>query len=338
MKRFLVFSAQQNIQKSTYEIWEKLIAMNAAAGSSGVWTVDFLLAFRWQDRDLGQRGQCLRHGQCQSNIIMHHWESGVEGLKKIILEGNYDYVLSTTDTQSKEIFPRLAVELDAATLTEVVDMVYDEKNDDFIFSRPLFTGKILATVRRRKKNGTTFVTVRTNSFSSVSFSEKSFVESLEGGGALTDVNVVDPRITLKEVRNASSEKRDRINLMEAKIIVAGGRGLGSRENFKILNDLVDVLGQGASLGASRAAVDAGLADNSMQIGQTGKSVSPSLYIACGISGAIQHFAGMRTSKMVLAINSDPHAPIFSRADYGIVGDLFAVVPLLTEEIKSFSSF
>ena len=211
--------------------------------------------------------------------------------------------------------------LDAGMASEVTGFSFD--GDSFKGTRPMFAGKCLANVEVLGPKPH-FVTVRPNALG--------LPESPSAGdGAVEQVaaNLGEIKAAVKEVVKSESEKPD---LTEANIIVSGGRAMKNAENFKILDELADVVG--ATVGASRAAVDSGYAPPAMQVGQTGKTVSPSLYIACGISGAIQHLAGMRTSKVIVAINTDPDAPIFGKADYGIVGDLYTIVPLLKDEFKS----
>jgi electron transfer flavoprotein alpha subunit len=190
------------------------------------------------------------------------------------------------------------------------------------FTRPFFSGKAIAQIELSEAE-TRFVSIRPNSLSPT---------ATTSSGSVTELAVdFDFGASALQFVSRSDAKSDRPDLTEANVIVSGGRSLKSSENFKLIFDCADAFGGAA--GASRAAVDEGLVPHDMQVGQTGKTVNPSLYIACGISGAIQHLAGMRTSKVIVAINKDPNAPIFSKADYGIVGDLFEVVPLLTEEAK-----
>jgi electron transfer flavoprotein alpha subunit len=233
---------------------------------------------------------------------------------------SYDYVFAGSTSLGKDLIPRLAGTFSAGMASEVTNFLFEE--DNFHGTRPLFAGKCLAKVELVGPKPH-FVTVRPNALG--------LTESpTAGAGTKNDVSASagELRATIQKIIKGASEKLD---LTEANIIVSGGRAMKNEDNFNILHAMADVLG--ATVGASRAAVDSGYAAHSMQVGQTGKTVSPSLYIACGISGAIQHLAGMRTSKVIVAINTDPDAPIFTKADYGIVGDLFQIVPILTEEFK-----
>jgi len=233
-------------------------------------------------------------------------------------------VVGTASPMGRDIFPRLAARFDGAIATDLVEI---SMNGDSVQGvKPMYAGKCLAKVALQNAP-VQFVTIRPNVFKP---------ENTGAGSAnvakLNVSAVSGSRIKTVEVRKGKSEKAD---LTEAQVIISGGRALGNAENFKILQDCSDVIG--ATVGASRAAVDSGYASHDMQVGQTGKTVNPSLYIACGISGSIQHMAGMRTSKVIVAINTDPEAPIFKVATYGIVGDLFKVVPELTEKFKKLLS-
>lgn len=219
----------------------------------------------------------------------------------------------------KDIAPRVAAKLKAGLISDAVKVVVD--GGETVFTRPIFAGK--AFEKLTVKDGMVLATIRPNNITPL---EKDVSRS----GDITefDVEIKDLRTIIQEVVRKSAGG---VDLTEAKVIVSGGRGVKSAEGFKPLQELADLLG--GAVGASRGACDAGYCDYSMQIGQTGKTVTPDLYIACGISGAIQHVAGMSNSKVIVAINKDPEATIFSIADYGIVGDLFEVVPLLIEELK-----
>lgn len=228
-------------------------------------------------------------------------------------------VLATASSVGKDVVPRLAAKLKAGLATDCIDLTV--ANGKLKARRPIFAGKALIDVQFL--SDIQMATVRPNSFplKPSDTSKKALVKKVQAGaGSL--------RVRVKEVKEAEHGMKD---LAEAEIIVAGGRALGSSENFKCIRELAQVLG--ATVGASRAAVDAGYISHDHQVGQTGKTVNPKLYIACGISGAIQHIAGMRTSKVIVAINKDPEAPIFGKADYGIVGDLFTLLPILTKKFK-----
>lgn len=241
-------------------------------------------------------------------------------LTPFLKDGGYDYVLGGSTSLIKDLFPRVSGSMGVGMATELTELTVD--GDTIKGTRPLFAGKVLADVAVTGDKPH-FYTVRANALG--------MPESPSAGGGeakTVDGDSGNIRAVIKEIIKGASEK---VDLTEANIIVSGGRAMKSEENFKILEEMAEVLG--ATVGASRAAVDSGYAPHSMQVGQTGKTVAPSLYIACGISGSIQHLAGMRTSKCIVAINTDPDAPIFSKADYGIVGDLFKIVPIMTEELK-----
>ncbi|PGT77620.1 electron transfer flavoprotein subunit alpha [Bacillus cereus] len=219
----------------------------------------------------------------------------------------------------KDLSPKLAAKLEAGLVSDVTALEVEGGN--VIFTRPIYSGK--AFEKKIVTDGMLFATVRPNNIATL---EKD--ESRSGDVSSITVDVKDLRTIIQDVVRKTAEG---VDLSEAKVIIAGGRGVKSEEGFKPLKELADVLG--GAVGASRGACDAEYCDYSLQIGQTGKVVTPDLYIACGISGAIQHLAGMSNSKIIVAINKDPEASIFKVADYGIVGDLFEVLPLLTEEFK-----
>ena len=221
--------------------------------------------------------------------------------------------------QGKDLAPKLAAKLDAGLVSDVINV--EESGGNIVFERPIYSGK--AFEKKIITDGIIIATIRPNNIAPLDKDG-----SRSGDVSTVSAEITDLRTIIKDVVRKATEG---VDLSEAKVVVAGGRGVKSEDGFEPLKELANVLG--GAVGASRGACDAEYCDYSLQIGQTGKVVTPDLYIACGISGAIQHLAGMSNSKVIVAINKDPEANIFKVADYGIVGDLFEVVPMLTEELK-----
>ncbi|MGN9864311.1 electron transfer flavoprotein subunit alpha/FixB family protein [Bacillus swezeyi] len=246
----------------------------------------------------------------------------VQAFLPILESESPDVVIFGHTSMGKDLAPKLAARLGTGLISDAIDVSVTGGN--IVFTRPIYSGK--AFERIISEDELIFATIRPNNIAPLAKDETrtGTVEKIEA-------DIQDIRTVIKDVVKKTSEG---VDLSEAKIIVAGGRGVKSEDGFVPLQELADVLG--GAVGASRGACDADYCDYSLQIGQTGKVVTPDLYIACGISGAIQHLAGMSNSKIIVAINKDPEADIFKIADYGIVGDLFEVVPLLTEEFKKLS--
>ncbi|MFQ3580874.1 MAG: electron transfer flavoprotein subunit alpha/FixB family protein [Chloracidobacterium sp.] len=248
-----------------------------------------------------------------------------DGYAKVLVEAIHTaqpaVVLAPATAMGKDLAPRVAARLDVGLASDVVETQVE--NGVLTVVRPVYAGKAFATVTFRRSPA--FATLRPNVFPAAAPDTSRTAEVRSIGATIVDA----PQARVTDILAAAKGK---IELTEASIIVSGGRGIKGPENYYLIQNLADALGGAA--GASRAVVDAGWVDHSHQVGQTGKTVSPTLYIACGISGAIQHLAGMSSSKFIVAINKDPEAPIFKIADYGIVGDLFEVVPKLTEQVKT----
>jgi len=256
-------------------------------------------------------------------------ESFTQAIDGVVKNQSPSILLGGATAQGKDLLPRVAARLGTGLAPDCVNIELED-NGLLKITRPIYAGKVLMEVTIPQSRPQ-MATLRPNVVEVLPKDDSKTAEVIK---SKLDLKKEDFKSVLKEILKGESKK---IDITEANIIVSGGRGMKAKENFKILEELADAFGEGTAVGASRAAVDSDFALHDIQVGQTGKVVNPTLYIACGISGSIQHLAGMSTSKYIVAINKDPEAPIFQKADYGIVGDLFEVVPLLTQEVKKLKS-
>jgi len=303
------------LKKSTFELI-------GAASTAGNDTHVLLLGDNVTDlaKELGPYGAKTVHLAQAPGLRFYTAEAYAKVISQVLKSASPDIVLASHTPTGRDLMPKLAAQLGVGLASDCTQLSFD--GNKIRARRPVYAGKATAEVEFLG-SGPQMATVRQNALGIPKPDSSKTAEvvqvSVDLGTLKTKVNEV--------VKGASG----RPDVTEASIVISGGRSLKSAENFKILEEMADVLG--AAVGASRAAVDAGFRPHRDQVGQTGKVVSPTLYIACGISGAIQHLAGMRTSKVIVAVNTDPEAPIFQLADYGIVGDLFSIVPLLKDEFK-----
>jgi electron transfer flavoprotein alpha subunit len=308
----LVDSAEGTVKKSTFEL---LTAARALGEPSAVVIGAPGTAAALKDQ-LAEYGAGKVYVVESDDIAGYSVAPAAEALAAVVEQSSPAAVLVSSSPEGKEIAARLAFKIDSGVLTDAVDVNADGA------TQSIFGGGI--TVRSKVTTGVPVITVRPNSFAP----EASSAAAEE---VAVTVTLSDAAKAAKITDRVVEAKGSRPQLSDASVVVSGGRGIGKADNFSIIEDLADTLG--AAVGASRAVVDAGWVGHQLQVGQTGVTVSPQLYIAVGISGAIQHRAGMQTSKTIVAINKDPEAPIFELADFGVVGDLFTVAPQLAEEIK-----
>ncbi|WP_134700922.1 electron transfer flavoprotein subunit alpha/FixB family protein [Ammoniphilus sp. YIM 78166] len=296
---------------------EALSVAQQVADGGEIWALLFGADPNAYVEELSQYGAHKLYSSCEESLAAYTSDAYTQAFVQLIGQVDPDVILLGHTAMGKDLAPRVAARLGAGLVTDCtgVELV----DGSLVFTRPIYAGK--AFQKKTFREGKIFATLRPNNFKTVQ--------------SPVSTEVIPFQPAMKELRTVIKEVVRKtaggVDLSEAKVVVSGGRGVKSAEGFKTLEALAEVLD--GAVGASRGACDAEYCDYSMQIGQTGKVVTPDLYIACGISGAIQHLAGMSNSKVIVAINKDPEAPIFQVADYGIVGDLFEVVPLLTEEFK-----
>ena len=306
----LVEHAGETVKKVTGEL---LTAARAYGEPAAVWAGPGAEAGRGRLAEFGAAKVYVADGSDFDDYVV---APKAELLAQLVAQKSPAAVLVAATAEGREVAARLAVKTGSGILTDVTAL-----GDELAGEQSIFGGAI--TVQSRVRSGTAIIAVRPNSVSA---------EPAEGAAEVenVDITVTDAAKAARVTGRVEQERGERPELTEASIVVSGGRGVGAGENFSLIEKLADSLG--AAVGASRAATDAGWYPHQFQVGQTGKTVSPQLYLACGISGAIQHRAGMQTAKTIMVINKDPEAPIFELADFGVVGDLFQVAPQLTDEI------
>lgn len=322
MANVLVFAEHQDgkVKKSAFELVSKGAEL---AGKIGGQVEVVLLGSVPESvgQELAQYGARKVYLLESAQLNQYNTLAYVKVVADLVKQLQPEILIASASPVGKDFFPRLAARLDTGLASDTIALSIDS-DGKLLATHPIYSGKALVDIKIPNSKPQ-MALVRANSFGTGALQSAANAEVIKIAADTGEL-----RAPLKELVKGATDK---VDLTEAEIIVSGGRAMKEAANFKILNELADVIG--ATVGASRAAVDSGYAPHDMQVGQTGKVVNPKLYIACGISGAIQHLAGMRTSKVIVAINKDPEAPIFSKADYGIVGDLFQVVPLLTQEFK-----
>jgi electron transfer flavoprotein alpha subunit len=321
MGDILVFAEHANgkVKKSAFELLSKANQLAVQAGGNVV-AVAIGKGLDGLTNELAAYGAKKVVLAESDQLTQYNTVGYAKALQQVIDELKPSVVLGSASAVGKDFFPRLAVRLKAGLASDVTDLRVE--GGKLVAQKPVYSGKAFVDVTFNSP--VQMATSRPNSFAIAAAQSGAQAEVIK-----KMIDIGTPVNPIKEI--LQDQGGVKVDLTEAEVIVSGGRAMGSADNFKVLQPLAEVLG--ATVGASRAAVDSGYASHEMQVGQTGKVVNPKLYVACGISGAIQHLAGMRTSKVIVAINKDPEAPIFSKADYGVVGDLFTLVPFITEEVK-----
>ncbi|MFO1519310.1 MAG: electron transfer flavoprotein subunit alpha/FixB family protein [bacterium] len=320
MGNILVFAEHQDgkLKKTSFELLSKATELAGQTGGS----VEAVLVGSGVEglaQELAPYGAKKVYVLENANLQKYNTLAFVKVVADLVAQAKPDILLASASPVGKDFFPRLAARLNTGLASDSVNLLI--AGGKLVATHPIYSGKALVDVTINSLPQ--MALIRANSFA---------VMAPQSGAAAEVVKIAaDPGELKAPMKEMVKGATDKVDLAEAEIIVSGGRAMKAAENFKILQEFADTLG--ATVGASRAAVDSGFAPHDMQVGQTGKVVNPKLYFAIGISGAIQHLAGMRTSKVIVAINKDPEAPIFTKADYGIVGDLFQIVPLMTQEFK-----